>query len=110
MCTMLDTAFFAPSPKPYIRIPQATEQYGQVLRVSVIRASLYCRTCATAASGAAPNKARLELASVVPETLKNWRRFMCCMRLLPGHIIGATSSLEHKRCFDESRCTPAKKH
>ena len=67
-------AFLAPSPRPYIRMPQATEQYGQVLRVSVVRDSLYWRTSAIAGSGAAPSNVRLELANVVPVTLKNCRR------------------------------------
>ena len=41
MWMMLDLAFLALSPSPYIRMPQPTEQYGQVLRVSVVRDNLY---------------------------------------------------------------------
>src|SRR6184192_1210268 len=40
-------AFLALSPRLYIRRPQPTEQYGQVLRVSVVRSSLYWRTTET---------------------------------------------------------------
>ena len=41
-------------------MPQPTEQYGQVLRVSVVRSSLNSRTSARAAVGAKPSAARLE--------------------------------------------------
>src|SRR5690606_7583971 len=77
---MLAAAFFAPSPRPYIRMPQATEQYGQVLRVSVMRASLYCLTSAMAGKGAAPSNVRLDPASAVPVALKNCRRVILTIR------------------------------
>src|ERR1700730_18136202 len=70
---MLGCAFFAASPRPYIRTPQATEQYGQVLHVSVARVSLYSRTSARAGSGEKPIIARLEPTSDMPVTFKNWR-------------------------------------
>src|ERR1700682_6079069 len=73
MWKMLGCAFFAASPSPYMRTPQATEQYGQVLRVSVARASLYSRTSASAGPGANPITARLEPTSDMPVTFKNWR-------------------------------------
>ena len=57
-------------------MPQATEQYVQVLRVSVARVSLYCRTSASAMPGAKPIKARLEPTRVVPVTFRNWRRLI----------------------------------
>src|SRR5262245_23014966 len=44
--------FFDLSPSVYISMPQLTEQYGQVLRLSVVRASLKPRTSAPAALGA----------------------------------------------------------
>src|SRR5580658_1738850 len=70
---MLGCAFFAPSPRPYIRMPHATEQYGQVLRVSVARVSLYSRTSASASPGEKPMSAKLEPTSDMPVTFKNWR-------------------------------------
>src|SRR5258706_15627321 len=70
---MLGWAFLAASPRPYMRMPQATEQYGQVLRVSVARESLYSRTSASAGPGAKPITARLEPTSDRPVTFKNWR-------------------------------------
>src|SRR3974377_935523 len=69
-----DFAFFARSPRLYISTPQATEQYGQVLRVSVARASLNSRTSARACCGLNPRTARLDAASVAPETLRKSRR------------------------------------
>ena len=50
-------AFLALSPRLYMIRPQATEQYGQVLRVSVVRVSLKVRTSASAASGENPSAA-----------------------------------------------------
>src|SRR3954469_23876105 len=79
---MLALAFLAPSPKPYITMPQATAQYGQVLRVSVVRNSLNSRTSATAAVGENPMSARLEPARVAPVILRNWRRLTSVMRTL----------------------------
>src|ERR1039457_7105039 len=54
-------------------MPQATEQYGQVLRVSVARVSLYSRTSASASPGEKPMSAKLEPTSDRPVTFKNWR-------------------------------------
>src|SRR5512140_3845278 len=80
MWMMEDLAFFAPSPSPYITMPQATAQYGHVMRVSVVRRSLNSRTSATAAVGANPMTARLDPASVAPVILRNWRRLTSVMR------------------------------
>jgi len=87
ICITLDMdnaggGIFAPSPSPYIRMPQPTEQYGQVLRVSVVRESLYCRTSASAAVGINPSRARLEPATVEPVILRNCRREICVMAIL----------------------------
>src|SRR5262249_39592526 len=68
--------FLALSPSVYMMTPQLTEQYGQVLRVSVVRASLKLRTCARTACGENPIIARLEPASPAPQTLKNCLRLM----------------------------------
>src|SRR6266540_396539 len=54
--------------------PQPTEQYGQVLRVSVVRASLNVRTSARTRSGANPRAVRLVAPMPVADTLKNCRR------------------------------------
>src|SRR6202000_2168634 len=90
MWMMLDFAFLALSPSPYIRIPQPTEQYGQVLRVSVVRDNLYWRTSANAGVGEKPMRARLDPASVVAETFRNCRRDIWVIewpRLFMGTLI-----------------------
>ena len=43
--------FFALSPRLYMITPQLTEQYGHVLRVSVVRDNLKARTSASASAG-----------------------------------------------------------
>src|SRR4029077_16744063 len=74
MWKMLALAFLAASPSPYITMPHATAQYGQVLRVSVALASLNSRTSARAFDGEKPISARLDPASETPVTARNWRR------------------------------------
>src|ERR1700738_4018470 len=71
---MLGWAFFDPSPNEYITTPHATAQYGQVLRVSVVRESLNSRTSAIATEAEKPSSARLEPARVAPVVLRKWRR------------------------------------
>src|SRR5262245_50026053 len=73
---MVDLTFFALSPSVYMIIPQLTEQYGQVLRVSVVRASLKLRVSANAAVGENPIATRLDPTSPAPLTRKNCLRFM----------------------------------
>src|SRR5690606_6065247 len=51
-----------------------------MLRVSVMRASLYWRTSAIAVPGDIPRAAMLDPARLVPVTLRNWRRFMLAMK------------------------------
>src|SRR6267142_521237 len=77
---MLGWAFLAPSPKLYITTPQATAQYGHVLRVSVVRESLNSRTSASATEAEKPSSARLEPASVAPVIFRNWRRVRSVIR------------------------------
>src|SRR6266568_5509319 len=55
-------------------IPQPTEQYGQVFRVSVVRASLNVRTSARTRSGVKPRAVRLVAPMPPADSLKNWRR------------------------------------
>src|ERR1700730_613767 len=81
MWKMLDRAFFERSPSPYMRTPQATAQYGHVLRVSVARASLNSRTSAIAAVGEKPSSARLDPARVALVTFRNSRRVTSAMSL-----------------------------
>ena len=57
-------------------MPQPTEQYGQVLRVSVVCESLKVRASASARVGEKPSATRLEPTRPAPLTLKNCRRFM----------------------------------
>src|ERR1700722_20329281 len=78
---MLAWAFFAWSPSPYMRMPQATAQYGQVLRVSLAWASLNSRTSASATDGENPISARLDPAREAPVTAKNRRRVMSTMKI-----------------------------
>jgi hypothetical protein len=73
---MVDLTFFALSPSVYMMSPQLTEQYGQVLRVSVVRASLKLRVSASAAVGEKPIATRLEPTRPAPLTRKNCLRFM----------------------------------
>src|SRR5438309_2781632 len=76
---MLERAFFPRSPRLYMRTQQATAQYGQVLRVSVARASLNSRTSASAAVGENPSSTRLEPAREALVTLRNSRRVISAM-------------------------------
>src|SRR5262245_52706060 len=73
---MLGLTFFALSPSVYMIRPQLTEQYGHVLRVSVVRASLKLRVSANAAVGEKPNATRLDPTSPAPLTRKNCLRFI----------------------------------
>src|SRR5262252_10052021 len=81
---MVDLTFFALSPSVYMIIPQLTEQYGQVLRVSVVRASLKLRVSANAAVGEKPSATRLDPTSPAPLTRKNCLRFMSIRYVLHG--------------------------
>src|SRR5579859_3794692 len=88
---MLAWAFFAWSPRPYIRMPQATAQYGQVLRVSLARASLNSRTSATATDGENPISARLDPARETPVTARNRRRVISTMGIPFGTRAGSVA-------------------
>src|SRR5262245_32336120 len=76
MWTTSDLAFFALSPRLYMMTPQPTEQYGQVLRVSVVRASLKARVSARTGCGEKPRRARLDPLRPDAHALKNRRRSM----------------------------------
>src|SRR5256885_17140015 len=89
---MLDRAFFERSPRLYMRTPQATAQYGQVLRVSVARASLNSRTSAIAAVGEKPSRAMLEPARVALVTFRNSRRVTSAMAI-PLHACRRPKSI-----------------
>src|SRR6267143_1515524 len=92
MWKMLDVAFLARSPRLYMRTPQATAQYGQVLRVSVARASLNSRTSATAAVGEKPSRTRLDPARVALVILRNSRRVTSAMAI-PLHACRPPESI-----------------
>src|SRR2546429_197134 len=81
MWKMLERAFLERSPRLYMRTPQATAQYGQVLRVSVARASLNSRTSASAAVGEKPSSTRLDPAREAPVTFRNSRRVTSAMAI-----------------------------
>src|SRR5262249_48560694 len=81
-----ETAFFALSPRLYMMTPQPTEQYGQVLRVSVVRASLKARVSASTGCGEKPINARLEPPIPAAQALKNCLRFISIRPPdTPGH-------------------------
>src|SRR5574343_739779 len=65
-----------------MRTPQDTEQYGQILRVSVARASLKVRTSAWAAVGEKPIATMDDPVSPAEQTLKNCRLFMFIVSFL----------------------------
>src|SRR6266853_4254253 len=75
--------FLALSPSPYMMTPHPTAQYGQVLRVSVVRASLKLRVSASTAVGQNPNATRLDPARPAALALKNCLRFMSMACPLP---------------------------
>src|SRR5882757_3224226 len=75
--------FLALSPSPYMMTPHPTAQYGQVLRVSVVRASLKLRVSASIAVGQNPSAARLEPTRPAALALKNCLRFMSIACPLP---------------------------
>jgi hypothetical protein len=54
--------------------PHPTEQYGQVLRVSLVRSSLKARTAACAAAGEKPNAVKVEAPIDAPVSLSKPRR------------------------------------
>src|SRR5262245_20885817 len=62
-------AFFARSPSVWMITPQLTEQYGQVLRVSLVRAIFSVRACAITGATSKPNA-----VSVAPPTSERCRK------------------------------------
>src|ERR1700738_1839781 len=89
---MLALAFLAASPSPYITTPQATAQYGQVLRVSVALASLNSRTSASAFDGEKPISARLDPARVALVIFRKSRRVTSAMAI-PLHACRPAKSI-----------------
>jgi len=57
-----------------MRTPQPTAQYGQVFRVSIVRASLKLRVSANTGWGENPSNARLDPPRPAAQALKNCRR------------------------------------
>src|SRR5262249_48834659 len=98
--------FLALSPSVYMMTPQLTEQYGQVLRVSVVRASLKLRTCARTACGENPIIARLEPPSPAPQTLKNCLLFMSIEQppLVSMHLPALHRLLAHVSALRARAC------
>src|ERR1700681_2133439 len=92
MWKMLERAFFERSPRLYMRTPQATAQYGHVLRVSVARASLNSRTSAIAAVGEKPSSARLDPAREALVIFRNSRRVTSAMAI-PSHACRRPESI-----------------
>src|SRR5699024_1584069 len=82
---MVGRTFLLRSPRVYTTIPQLTEQYGQVLRDSVVRVSLYSRAAATASLGENPIAAKLEPTRPAALALKNCLRFISIVKYLLEH-------------------------
>src|SRR5437016_4727733 len=72
-CTTVGITFFALSPSVWTITPHATAQYGQMLRVSVVRAILNCRISARARDTSNPIPAA---APATAAPFKNVRRFI----------------------------------
>src|SRR5882724_875899 len=72
-CTTVDLTFFALSPSVWTMTPHATAQYGQMLRVSVVRAILSCRISARACEMSNPIPTAAPAAAA---RFKNVRRFI----------------------------------
>jgi hypothetical protein len=81
--------------------PQLTEQYGQVPRVSVVRASLKALTSATATPGDKPRPTAEEVATPAEQILKNCRRFIGAFICVPPKrtLIGNFYTLQ--KCLTE---------
>src|SRR5439155_19652113 len=62
------TAFFALSPSVWMMTPQLTEQYGHVLRVSLVREILRVLACARTGATSKPKAER-----AAPPTIELWR-------------------------------------
>lgn len=67
-------------------MPQPTEQYVQLLRVSLARMSLYSLTLAKAVVGAKPSNAALVPANPPAQILKKLRLLIC---ILSFYFIGS---------------------
>src|ERR1700730_2038207 len=72
-CTTVDLTFFALSPSVWTMTPHATAQYGQMLRVSVVRAIFSCRISARARDMSNPIPAAAPAAAA---PFRNVRRFI----------------------------------
>src|SRR6266849_3018383 len=72
-CTTVGVTFFALSPRVWMITPHATAQYGQILRVSVVRAFLNYRISARARDTSNPIPAA---APATTAPFKNVRRFI----------------------------------
>src|SRR5258708_9486860 len=84
--------FLALSPSPYMMTPHPTAQYGQVLRVSVVRASLKLRVSASTARGQNPSAARLEPTRPAALARQNCLRLMSIACPLPLRQLDSLSN------------------
>ena len=76
MWMMRVLTFLALSPRLYMITPQLTEQYGHVLRVSVVRDSLKALTSASAVPGETPRPTIEDEPIPAAQIRKNCLRFM----------------------------------
>jgi hypothetical protein len=67
--------------------PQLTEQYGHVLRVSDVRASLKALTSASASCGEKPSPTTEDEPRPVAQIRKNWRRLNGAFIESPGQVL-----------------------
>ena len=74
-CTTEPVTFFALSPRVWMITPHETEQYGQVLRVSVVREIFSSRISARASDSSKSPRPIAPPTAAVP--LRNVRRSTC---------------------------------
>src|ERR1044071_8514389 len=79
-CTTCGVTFLALSPSVWMMMPQLTEQYGQVERVSVVRAIFSSRACACA--GVRSNPSAQEATALLKNVLR-----LEAIRPSGGHIV-----------------------
>src|SRR5262245_27021300 len=87
--------------------PQLTEQYGQVLRVSLVREILSVRDCATTGATSSPNA-----DSAAPPAIERWRKARREIAIRPSgevcHTVAASVSGSGKYTRPGGRC--ARRH
>src|SRR5712691_1448519 len=103
-CTTCAVTFFALSPSVWMITPHETAQYGQVLRVSVVRAILNCRISARAFEVSKP------MPTAAPPSAapcRNVRRFIGGLQAVCGANTHALPPMLSSPWSDRVRCDGA---